>query len=55
MFWKKLKLLFSREGIYTWSDVRVLLNRIKSFNAGAVDKPLSRHIEKEFDKWKDEF
>lgn len=42
----------SKEKTYTEGQLLSLLEMIKNFNAGAIDKPLSRHVDKAFKEWK---
>lgn len=36
---------------YTQEEIEKLLEDVKKFNAGAVDEPLSRHVDKVFAEW----
>jgi hypothetical protein len=36
---------------FTLEEVAELLEQVKVFNAGAIDKYLTRHVDKVFDKW----
>lgn len=37
---------------YKEEDIKRLLEMIKTFNAGAVDDPLSKHIDEVYKEWK---
>ena len=37
---------------YTIEEVMKLMDGIKNFNAGAIDKHLSKHVDKTFSQWK---
>lgn len=43
--WKKKKQTFTSE------QVKELLDKIKIFNAGAIDPYLTKHVEKAFEEW----
>ena len=51
--WQNLKRLFSRERLYTETEVRKIIGLtidkfaedVKNFNAGAVDVPLDKHVD----------
>lgn len=38
--------------MYSESEVDKLVEEIKKFNAGAIDDPLSRYIDKVYKEWK---
>ena len=46
-WWKK-------ERKFTLTEVKELLAKIDAFNAGAIDKQLSKHIEKTLKEWLNE-
>lgn len=37
---------------YTIDEVMELVDKIKDFNAGAIDNYLSEHVDKVLDEWK---
>ena len=43
-FWK-------RERKFTVTEIEQLLERVKSFNCGAIDSYLDNHVEKVFEEW----
>jgi hypothetical protein len=47
-WWRKKDITFTKE------DVEELLERVKLFNAGAIDEYLTRHVDKVFQEWLDE-
>jgi len=53
-FFNNLFNTFKGEKLYTKNEVLKLMNLIKTFDAGAVDEPLSRHIDKCYDNWSKE-
>lgn len=43
-----------KEKTFTVSQVKSLLERVKVFNAGAIDPYLTAHVDKVFDEWANE-
>lgn len=43
--WKKKKKTFTSE------EVKELLEKVKVFNAGAIDPYLTKHVDKVFEEW----
>ncbi len=43
--------LFSEEITYTKKEIDALIEEIKVFNAGAIDKYLSEHVDKVYHNW----
>jgi hypothetical protein len=43
--WKK------KQKTFTPDQVKDLLERIKAFNAGAIDAYLTKHVDKVFEEW----
>ena len=50
-FWNWWK---TTERKYTATEVLDLLERVKEFNAGAIDPYLTNHTDKAFDEWRAE-
>jgi len=44
----------NKEKKFTAEEVRDLVERIKEFNAGCVDKQLTRHADNAFEQWLNE-
>ena len=40
-----------KDKTFTSEQVRDLLERVKLFNAGAIDAYLTKHVEKAFEEW----
>jgi len=40
------------ERTYTAAEVTDLLEKVKEFNAGAIDEYLTNHVDKSFDAWR---
>lgn len=47
-WWKK------KERAFTVDEIKVLVDKIKMFNAGAIDEYLTKHVDKSFDEWSEE-
>lgn len=45
---------FEQEKTFTSDEVKCLLERIKEFNAGAIDPYLTKHVDKVFNEWANE-
>lgn len=43
-----------KEKTFTADEVKDLLERIKVFNAGAIDDYLTKHVDKVFAEWADD-
>lgn len=43
---------FFRNPNRKFKKIDKLIEMIKSFNAGAIDKPLTKHIDKVYEEWK---
>ncbi len=41
----------TRESHFTKEDIEFLLEKVKEFNAGAVDQYLSEHVDRVYEKW----
>ncbi len=41
----------SKEKTFTAEEVKVLVEKIKVFNAGAIDEYLTRHVDEVFKEW----
>ena len=39
------------EKTYTKEEIKYLLEKVKIFNAGAIDEYLSQHVDRVFHKW----
>lgn len=50
-FWDMFR---SKGRKFTVEEVKDLIERIKEFNAGAVDKQLSKHADRVLEQWLDE-
>jgi len=48
-FWNWWK---TTEKTYTAEEVFALLEKVKEFNAGAIDQYLTNHVDKAFDEWR---
>lgn len=42
---------FSSEKKYTVEEIKVLLEKIKEFDCGAIDQYLTNHVDKVFAEW----
>lgn len=43
--------VFKKEKTYTIDEVKVLVEEIKKFNAGAIDEYLTNHVDNVFQNW----
>lgn len=41
----------SKDTTFTKQDIDLLLERVKGFNAGAIDEYLSQHVDKVYSEW----
>ena len=42
---------FSSDKKFTVEEVKQLLENVKEFDCGAIDEYLTKHVDKEFQKW----